>query len=320
MKILVLSLITCISLGVNGQPPANYLPVLETFKSKINQNDYVSIFEMFGQEMKDALPREDAIVFFDNIHKGFGRMGSSEYLYYKTPFHLFKTECAFGVLNIHFSVNEEDQIVGLYIVPYKEPSTLIAPDRNLTEMILPFKDEWYVFWGGDTEEQNYHVVSEAQRNAFDFVVVDDQKRSYTNQGRNNEDYYAWGKEVLSPCSAEVVMSVDGVWDNVPGQMNPDFVPGNCVLLKTDKEEYILIAHLMKGSVLVKEGDIVEQGEMLGKCGNSGNSSEAHIHFHVQNTSNLQEGTGIKTYFKNILVNKSVREEYSPVQGEILAPQ
>ena len=320
MRIVLFLVISFISQVVHSQPPANYFSILESFKNHYNDGDYMSVFDMFGQEMKDALPKNDALVFLDNIKKGFGTMGKSQYLYYKAPFHLFKTECDYGILSMHISVSAEDEIVGLYIISYKEPSTLSVPSRNLTEMILPFKGTWYVFWGGDTEEQNYHVVSQAQKNAFDFVVVDSQNRTYENQGRVNEDYYAWGKEVLAPCNAEVIMAVDGVWDNIPGQMNPDFVPGNCVFLKTNQEEFILLVHLMKGSVLPKEGQLVKKGDVVGRCGNSGNSSEAHIHFHVQNSEDLQEGIGIKTYFHDIIVNGVLQDQASPVRGDLLTPK
>jgi murein DD-endopeptidase MepM/ murein hydrolase activator NlpD len=45
--------------------------------------------------------------------------------------------------------------------------------------------------------------------------------------------------------------------------------------------HLLIAHLKAGSVAVRPGDRVEEGQVMGACGNSGNSSEPHVHVHYQ---------------------------------------
>ena len=62
---------------------------------------------------------------------------------------------------------------------------------------MPFQDEWTVTWGGDTAELNYHVENKAQKNAFDFVVTDEDGKSYKSDGKTNEDYYAFGKKLIS---------------------------------------------------------------------------------------------------------------------------
>ena len=69
-------------------------------------------------------------------------------------------------------------------------------------MILPFNGEWYVFWGGDIRELNYHVDNQAQKNAFDFIIRDKDGKSFKTDGLKNEDYYAFGKEIISPCDGE----------------------------------------------------------------------------------------------------------------------
>ena len=182
-------------------------------------------------------------------------------------------------------------------------------------MQLPFDGEWFVFWGGDTEEQNYHVTTPSQTGAFDILKVDANGKSYRGDGTKNEDYYAFGEPVLSPCDGDVVMAVDGVKDNTPGKMNPLFVTGNTVVIKTASDEYVLLAHFKRGTVAVEQGDMVKAGQLLGECGNSGNSSEAHIHMHIQNQESMISATGIKCFFEEIIVNNESRSDYSPVKGE-----
>ena len=108
---------------------------------------------------------------------------------------------------------------------------------------------------------------------------------------------------------------DGVKDNVPGELNPIFVPDNSVMLKTANNECILFAHFKNHSLLVKERDHVRKGKVLGYCGNSGNSSEPHLHFHIENVENQNVATGAECYFDKILVNGVEKDDYSPVQGE-----
>lgn len=187
--------------------------------------------------------------------------------------------------------------------------------RNITAMHLPFKGEWTVFWGGDTKELNYHVNVRFQKNAFDIVINNAEGRSFRTNGKTNDDYYAFGQPIIAPCDGEVVWAVDGVKDNIPGELNPIYVPGNAVLMKTRNKEYVFFAHFKQHSVKVKEGDQVKQGQLLGLCGNSGNSSEPHLHFHLQNIENLNKATGVKCYFSKLEVNGAPKTDYSPVKGD-----
>ncbi|MBL4643270.1 MAG: M23 family metallopeptidase, partial [Flavobacteriaceae bacterium] len=187
--------------------------------------------------------------------------------------------------------------------------------RSISKLILPFKDEWTVFWGGDTKEQNYHVAYKSQKNAFDMIITDSEGKSYKNDGKNNEDYYAFGKELIAPANGEIVLVVDGIKDNKPGVLNPNYVPGNTVIIKTSNNEYLFFAHFKQHSILVKQGQKVTQGDVLGLSGNSGNSSEPHLHFHIQNIEDMNIATGAKAYFDNILVNGVLKNGYSPVKSE-----
>ena len=111
------------------------------------------------------------------------------------------------------------------------------------------------------------------------------------------------------------MVVDWVKDNVPGILHPVFVPGNTAIIKTENNEYLFFAHFKQHSIAVTQGQKIKQGQLLGLCGNSGNSSEPHLHFHIQNVEDLNSATGAKCYFDKIQVNGQAKTDYSPIQKE-----
>lgn len=85
----------------------------------------------------------------------------------------------------------------------------------------------------------------------------------------------------------------------------------------------MLAHFQLGSIVVKAGESVKRGQLLGKCGNSGNSSEPHLHYHLQNSPIFQDAWGIKCVFRELLVSKGGQSEtktnYSPVKGDVISP-
>ena len=64
--------------------------------------------------------------------------------------------------------------------------------------------------------------------------------------------------------------VDGVKDNIPGDLNPIYLTGNSIIIKTQEGEYLLFAHFKQYSIRVKQGEKITTGKVLGLCGNSGN--------------------------------------------------
>lgn len=194
---------------------------------------------------------------------------------------------------------------------------------NKTALYLPFYGEWFVFWGGDTKELNAHHAVENQKFAFDFCVIDTTRKRFRGAGKTNEDYYAFGKEVLSPANGIVTDVIDGVRDNIPGSMNSYYLLGNSVFIQHFQDEVSVLAHLKYKSIRVKVGDSVRKGQIIGLCGNSGNSSEPHLHYHLQDTLIIQDGKGIKCYFQNIMVVKNgeklKKDRHSPVKGDIITP-
>ena len=172
-----------------------------------------------------------------------------------------------------------------------------------------------MFWGGDTKELNYHVAYQAQKNASDIIITDNKGNSFKTDGKTNEDYYAFGKELFAPCDGEIVLVIDGVKDNNIGEMNPFNIGGNMIILKTANKEYLVLCHFKHQSIKVKEGQKIKQGEVLGLCGNTGNSSEPHLHIHIQNVEDMNVATGVKCYFDKLIVNGKAMIDYSPIKND-----
>ena len=184
---------------------------------------------------------------------------------------------------------------------------------------LPFApgDEWTVGWGGDTRAQNYHVDYSDQRHAFDLLVV---KNGVTHEGDGTRlsQYYAYGRRIVAPAAGTVVEAVNTLPDNPPGKQDPAHAAGNHVLLNLGNGEYALLAHLQPGSVRVKAGDKVSTGQLLGLCGNSGNTSEPHLHFHVQDKPYLfRDAIGLPVTFLDYVSEGKKVVRGLPVRGETI---
>jgi murein DD-endopeptidase MepM/ murein hydrolase activator NlpD len=288
--------------------------VANQFEQYYNVDSFAAIFNLFDAAMQQALPLNKTVEFLTGLKAQAGKITRRSFVRYEQSYASYKTNFERALFAVNISLDDHDKINGLFVKPFKE-SNIPKPSKNTTLLALPFKGEWTVIWGGDTKELNYHVENEAQKNAFDIVVTDGNNRSYKTDGKTNEDYYAFGKELTAPCSGEVVLVVDGVKENIPGELNPVYVPGNTVIIKTAQNEYLFFAHFKQHSIKVKQGQVVKQGDALGLCGNSGNSSEPHLHFHIQNTENMAAATGIKCYFSKLVVNGQSLTNYSPVKKD-----
>lgn len=194
---------------------------------------------------------------------------------------------------------------------------------------LPFNDYWLAFWGGDTPEQNQHHATQSQKHAFDFIQTDKNGKFFKSSGETNEDYYSFGADVLAPAEGEVIETVDGMRDNQPGELNSFHFLGNYVMLKHSEGVYSILGHLRQNSITVKAGQKLLAGQRLGECGNSGYSTDSHLHFHVQDSATFAKAgpnyervdiaQGVKVFFAKVArqVNdtEDVVENYSPVKGD-----
>lgn len=291
----------------------------ERFEAYYNHSAYDSIFAMFSAGMQNSLPFNETSQFLKGLKSQAGDITQRSFVKYENSYASYKTKFERALFALNISVDSKGKINGLLVKPFK-PEGFAAPARNKTRLMLPFRGAWTVAWGGDTKEQNYHVDDEAQKNAFDIFMLDKKGNSYRTDGKTNEDYYAFGKEIFAPCDGEIVSMIDGVKDNKPGEMNAFNVGGNMLVLKTVNNEYLVFCHFKHHSLKVQEGQKVKQGQLLGLCGNTGNSSEPHLHFHIQNVEDINQATGIKCYFDKLYVNGKLQNDYSPLKDDVVSTE
>jgi hypothetical protein len=183
--------------------------------------------------------------------------------------------------------------------------------------LLPGKGGWYVANGGPTSAVNHHVGNTQQWYAFDLDKRDPQGKEARGDGKRNEDHLVFGELVLAPAEGTVVAVIDAVDDYPPGERERYVVPGNSVVIDHGGDEFSVLAHLQRGSIVVKVGQKLKAGQTLGKVGNSGNTSDPHVHWHLANKAGLSRGSGLPIRFGALLVNGKRVENARPVRGDVI---
>lgn len=141
-----------------------------------------------------------------------------------------------------------------------------------------------VLQGGGASALNYHRAVPAQAYATDFVALN--QRGRRARGVRPEAlgaYEIYDRDVIAPCEGVVLGVSDGASDAPVGRGDPLRPAGNHVLLFCVVDRVgitLLLAHLRPGSVAAAFGDRVRRGTRLGRVGNSGNSTEPHLHIHA----------------------------------------
>jgi hypothetical protein len=164
---------------------------------------------------------------------------------------------------------------------------------------LPVEDVWTVVNGSIDRRHSHSWEILGQRYAYDLVITDEEGRSYADDGRDLTDYYCFGEAIVAPAAGRVVAARDGHRDfGRLGFFDPlqRDIFGNYVIVEHAEGEFGLYAHLQRESVAVAEGDHVERGQLIGRCGSSGNSTEPHLHFHFQDHPNPYHGMGLPVAF------------------------
>jgi hypothetical protein len=186
----------------------------------------------------------------------------------------------------------------LWFVPLAYPASLKKTSPSAT-VRLPSNLPLRVAWGGNSIKTNYHAVAPDQRWAYDLVI-----EPYFSGSSKLEDYGCFGTPVVAPIGGKIVSAHDGEPDEIPGIVSNNFEAptGNYVVILMETNTYLVIAHLKNGSVLVESGDTVEEGQEIGLCGNSGNTSEPHIHIHHQRQDPavfpINFAEGLPLYFRD----------------------
>lgn len=153
-------------------------------------------------------------------------------------------------------------------------------------------------WGSVHMSNGRAIV--AQRFAIDVVGLDENGVAAIGDvdRTTNVDFFGFGAEVIAVADGIVRASRDGVSDRPPlAQLPPpseltlDAAAGNYVVLELGTNTFALYAHFQRGSVAVQVGQRVRRGDVLGRLGNSGNTSGPHLHFHISDAPGL-DGEGL----------------------------
>ena len=212
------------------------------------------------------------------------------------------------------------------------PVQLGKPERNLylhsgntkrfpaaypVSASLPFYGEWQVSQGHNGE----HTHKGAWRNAWDFIITDRNGKQFKGSGDFAEDYFCFGKAVLAPFEGTVVEIINDIQDNIIGDINTKNNWGNTVVIKHAEYIYSKLSHLKYHSVEVKVGDNIKQGQIIGRCGNSGRSPYPHLHFQFQATPYIGSTT-IDYPFGHFLLKEenrySLKTFETPQKDQIVA--
>lgn len=158
-----------------------------------------------------------------------------------------------------------------------------------------------------------NVTRVPQRYAQDFLYLDPVTgEAYSGNETIARDYYGFGKELYAVADGTVVVVHDGLPDiEITTEKPPasvDTAAGNCVIIDIGDRKYACYAHMVNGSVRVKPGDTVTEGQVIGLMGNSGNSDAPHLHFQVvTDTPEFLGGEGYPHVYRSFNVTGTINE-------------
>lgn len=342
-------LIACIVVSTSQAQEAGRPDNLEVFAEKISwqQRQEPTDFSKFRRDILEAFSdegpasirniisselenRERTAEFLSFLKRDHGAIRVLQFKYFDTrkqrrnPTKLAVYHCIFADdswWEMRVGLDESGR-VNRFIITDPNFNEAIPGLQSKSALEFPFAagEEWFVLWGGKTEELNYHVSSRAQRNALDLLIRHPfSQQSYQGTGAENSDYYAYGRAVLAPVQGVVVQVADGVADNVPGKMSPGELTGNTIVIRVAENEYLLLAHLKKSSISVEVGDTVSVGQPVARVGNSGNSSEPHLHIQMMSSQSMKDAIGIEMRFRRLAVNgTAIATNYSPVRADVIS--
>ena len=214
------------------------------------------------------------------------------------------------------------------------------PGRAPVVLTLPFEGSWLAVNSPARRVPSHGTHFLGQTFAIDFVAADSRRRTATVRDWRTllatepvTRFFAFGRAILSPIDGRVVAAHDGEPDH-PARRAPLMVlrylltqgsrlrrglaavTGNHLILALDANgPYVALAHLRSGSLLVRRGDPVAVGQPLAACGNSGNSTQPHVHVQVMDSADLLAARGLPMAFRNYLAwPKGANEPHHVIDG------
>lgn len=194
--------------------------------------------------------------------------------------------------NLIFLIQNIGLLIGIPIIHIRNRLDLPSI-RNYKSKILyslPFNGSWTVAKGGVVKETSHSWSICNQRYAYDFYI-EESVETFKGQGDSVEDYLCYGKPIISPADGIVVKIKNLYMDTQISSKreilcNASDIRGNYIVIRHSDKEYSTIAHIMKDTFVVNVGDRIHRGQLIAAAGNSGNTSEPHIHFQIQQSSSF----------------------------------
>lgn len=207
---------------------------------------------------------------------------------------------------------------------------------------LPFRGRWLARNSPARRVPSHGTHLFGTTYAIDFIAVDDNGRSAPRTWRTflsvepPEAFRGFGEPILAPVDAAVVVAHDGEPDHAArrsqivllpyalGQAQrvragiPEIAGNHVVLALSPSGPFVLLAHLRSGTVRVVEGDRLASGDQLGECGNSGNSTQPHVHVQVTDSLDWANASGLPIAFRRHrgTGGNTVEDAWMPKESEI----
>ncbi len=195
--------------------------------------------------------------------------------------------------------------------------------RREVTISLPFTGLWLARNSPARRVPSHGTDLLGERYAIDFVGVDERRRTSTIRDWRTilateppERYYAFGRPILAPTDGVVVDVHDGEADHAGRRSQLALVPyvlgqarrlrqgagavaGNYVTIALPgNKEFVALAHLRAGSVRTAVGDPVRTGQQIAECGNSGNSTQPHVHLQIMDSADITMARGVPMVFRD----------------------
>lgn len=198
------------------------------------------------------------------------------------------------------------QLLGSFVAIVRHQGSLPSPEAysQTGSYRLPIEGAWTIINGSPIKDYSHSWFPATQRYAYDFVVADESGRTRPESADTSiENYYCYEAPVVAPADGTVVAVGDGdpEFPRGGGFSHPfkRSVTGNFVTIRHADAEYSSLVHLIPGSIEVEPGDRVARGERIGRCGHSGNSSEPHLHFQMQDHPAFELSAGLPVVFDGV---------------------
>ncbi len=330
-KLAIVSLFLAASVSLHAQAEAPFMTqqqALELGRKYVTQfynNEVTEIWSHMSPDMRHALGSEASLREISaKLQKDLGKETGvlNERVLPSLKFKIYTRLVSFTTVPemvVQFTFAPDGEIAGFFFTPSRKPAeTKFLDYKPKVVLTLPFYGYWTVYQGGRSVYDNYHALSSDERFAYDFIVIR-ADRQFEGDGEKVEDFFSFGRPVLAPGAGTVVAAVDQYEDNVLNKLIPGIPkPGNNIVIDHGNNEFSMIAHLKRGSLRVKTGDVVEPSQEIALTGNSGNSPIPHLHYHLQNTAEWFKGDGLPIVFTNFKSNGKPVTSGEPVKGDLVS--